>query len=315
MPKRKYKFDVCPECKVRKSDSTKKTLYRCQYCERWFCADHFDPRLAVMRDLARPFKDVKLRSIVEEEWRREDGHPDYDYTLKRLKELEVEKDIDRRTITAMLDRSKMYKKRTSENLREEQEGVERVQSHISHAKVPESKKPKVHRRNLRKTLKNAKIVGVFVISLVIVGILILSWTNFFAQLIMPSTVDTTKVDTEIFQLINEERTNQGLPVLLGDEALGTIALEWSTHLAETGNLTHGDFEVRIASIGYSQYQCGEIIGMYGGWSPTLGREFIDMWLNSQGHREVMLTPLSGYMGVGVSRGGNGFFAVVDFRFI
>ena len=93
-----------------------------------------------------------------------------------------------------------------------------------------------------------------------------------------------------------------MPTLLKDEALTTIALEWSKHLAETANLTHGDFEDRIAQIGYSEYQCGEIIAMYGGWTPTLGRKFVDMWLGSLGHYQIMMTALSGYMGVGVSKG-------------
>lgn len=162
--------------------------------------------------------------------------------------------------------------------------------------------------------RNVKTIGIFVVSLIIVGVVILSWTSFFAQIIMPHFVDTTQVETNIFNLINKERASRGLPILSMDEALTTIAFEWSKHLAETGNLTHGDFETRIAQIGYSKYQCGEIIAMYDGWTPSLGRKFVDMWLDSPRHYQVMMTPSSGYMGVGVYKGTQGFFAVVDFRF-
>ena len=171
------------------------------------------------------------------------------------------------------------------------------------------------RNRLSRIFRNAKTVGILAVSLIILGVFILSWTNFFAQIIMPHFTDTTQIENEIFRLINIERVDRGLPALLKDEALTTIALEWSREMAKTGNLTHGDFESRITGIGYLDYQCGEIIGMYGGWATNLGREFVDMWLHSYGHYQIMMTPSSGYMGVGVSKGSQGFFAVVDFRFV
>ena len=182
-------------------------------------------------------------------------------------------------------------------------------------KEDELKEKERRQKTASRMTRNVKTIGILVISLIIFGIFILSWTNFFAQITIPHLVDTTRVEAEVFGLINEERASYGLPTLLKDEALATIAFEWSKHLAEIGNLTHGDFEDRIAQIGYSEYQCGEIIAMYGGWAPSLGREFVDMWLGSLGHYQIMMTPLSGYVGVGVYKGSQGFFAVVDFRFI
>ena len=155
-----------------------------------------------------------------------------------------------------------------------------------------------------------KPVGIFVIVSIVLTIIIWSLPSFFA----PRVSDTADVETGVFELINEERVSRGLPALLNDGPLATIALEWSEHLAEIGDLTHGDFDERIASIGYSQYHCGEIIAMYNGLTTSLGRQFVDMWLDSPGHYRIMMTPKSGYMGVGVSKGGQGFFAVVDFRF-
>jgi len=155
-----------------------------------------------------------------------------------------------------------------------------------------------------------KTVGIFVVASVVVTIIIWSLSRFFA----PRVSDTADVDTSVFELINEERASWGLPALLNDDALASIALEWSEHLAEIGDLTHGDFDERIASIGYSWYHCGEIIAMYNGLTTSLGRQFVDMWLDSPGHNQIMMTPKSGYMGVGISKSAQGFFAVVDFRF-
>lgn len=308
MSEEKEKFDVCPECKVREGDSSKKTLYKCSYCKRWFCFRHFDAKLAVFKDFKATIKDKLLKDMIEEDWKRTDGHPDYPYTVDRLKEHDIEKEIDRKIIEDMLNRSKAYRKRKPKKRKKEGDFYFIKESETRR------KKSKSKVRTIRKLSRKIKAVGILAVSLIIVSILFLSWTNFFAQLVMPHFVNTTHVETEIFVFINEERANRGLPTLLKDEALTTIALQWSECLIEIGDLTHGDFEVRIAQIGYSEYQCGEIIAKYSGWSSALGREFVDMWLSSIGHRETMLTALNGYMGVGISKIGTTFYAVVDFRF-
>jgi hypothetical protein len=111
MSKGEQKVGICPECKVRESDSSKKTLYQCRFCERWFCFRHLDQKLAVFRDFKKPIKDRRLQDMIEEDWKRRDGHPDFQYTLDRLKEYEVEKRIDRKIIIDLLNRSKAYGKR------------------------------------------------------------------------------------------------------------------------------------------------------------------------------------------------------------
>jgi uncharacterized protein YkwD len=131
---------------------------------------------------------------------------------------------------------------------------------------------------------------------------------------LPATVNTRQVETDIFRTINRERANEGLPELDVDVNLESIAGDWSKELIAIGILTHGNFEQRIASIGYSYYSCGEIIAEQNGWSWTLARDFVDSWINSPPHYEIMMTNSHGYIGVGVSKDGNTFYAVVDFRF-
>lgn len=293
--------------------------FRCSYCQGYFCADHKLPENHQCPALPKAplfWYQKKRKTIESTEGGRRIG------TCPKCGQGSNEMiDYDAKTMSFECKRCG-YKyiqlKRFPYDIIESKDVLESTKElKRPKPRKPETKetKPKtIHRRTVRKTLRNVKTVGVFIISLIIVGVFIFSWTNFFAQIIMPHTVDTAEIETEIFQIINEERADRGLPALFNDEALATIALDWSKHLAETGDLTHGDFEVRIASIGYLQYECGEIIGMYGGWSQRLGREFVDMWLESQGHRQIMLTPSGGYMGVGVSKGDEGFFAVVDFRF-
>jgi len=108
----KYKHGVCPECKVKESDSSKKILYQCKFCERWFCAKHFEPRLVQIRDYDAFVKYPEVRVSFEEEWRREDGHPDFAYSVKRFEELDMEEKLHSKLIADALNRSKAYRKKT-----------------------------------------------------------------------------------------------------------------------------------------------------------------------------------------------------------
>lgn len=146
-------------------------------------------------------------------------------------------------------------------------------------------------------------------------IILLLFPSILTHVSLPKTVDITQVESEIFELINEERYEHGLPKLNVDSNLKTIAKGWSDNLIEIGELTHGNFEQRIASINYQYYLCGEIIAYQKGWSLFLAQDFVDGWINSPKHYEIMMTNSDGYMGIGVSNDGSVFYAVVDFRFI
>jgi len=376
MSERKFKFDVCPECKVREGDSSKKTLYKCQYCERWFCAEHFDPRLAIFRGSEGAIKDVTLRRRIQEDLERKDGHPDYPYTHKRLRELDIEKDMDMKMIESMLDRSKAYKKKILRRQREERRteetrtkprmlksetkdvlstylistvftlvglGIVYWQVHspalwfllvfyvipipviliglflfffglIATVAIAVSmmKKPSV-------SMKLLVIPLVFSLTMVsIFGITVFS-TMHKTFYIGTNFVNVDYIQDMVFQLINEERLNRNLPALLIDQNLEGIAQSWSEDLAIRNRLEHGNFEARVLSIGYGSYQCGEIIAQrdlsgIGFFQTPLEREFVDGWLESSGHRDIMLTTLTGFLGVGIAKNSNSIYAVADFRF-
>ena len=119
MSERESGLDICPECKVRDGDSSEKKLFQCQYCERWFCERHLEPRLAVIRDFNKIIKDKEWRTMVEEDWKREDGHPDYAYTKEKFDELKIEREIVWAKINAFLDKSRVYKKPVPKGQKEE----------------------------------------------------------------------------------------------------------------------------------------------------------------------------------------------------
>jgi len=110
MSEREYRLDVCPECKVREEDGSEKKLYQCQYCERWFCERHLGLKVVHIPDYNEIIKDVAWRDIVERDRKREDGHPDLAYTVERLNEFKIEREITWAKIDAALKKSRAYRK-------------------------------------------------------------------------------------------------------------------------------------------------------------------------------------------------------------
>lgn len=132
-------------------------------------------------------------------------------------------------------------------------------------------------------------------------------------------VNVDYLRNEVFSLINEERLSCNLPELSFDQKLLEVAQAWSEDLARRSILEHGDFAARMSAIGYGSYECGEIIaeidllGM-GFFETRVERDFVDGWLESSGHREIMLMPFTGYLGVGCSKNSDRIYCVADFRF-
>ncbi|MCS7123526.1 MAG: hypothetical protein RMJ17_03070 [Candidatus Aenigmarchaeota archaeon] len=109
MVKRKTEIGICDECKVRENDSSKKELFRCKYCGRFFCKKHLPPRLAVLRSSIEEIKDPILKDRIYEEWRKSNGHPDWVWSRKHLEELKIKEEEDREKFLKFLDELKGIK--------------------------------------------------------------------------------------------------------------------------------------------------------------------------------------------------------------
>ena len=104
--KSKVVFGICPECKIRENDSSKKRLYKCRYCGRYFCKRHLPPRLAVMRNAIEEIKDPVLKDKVYEEWRKPNGHPDWIWTRRYFQKLRKKEEEERKKFFELLDKWK-----------------------------------------------------------------------------------------------------------------------------------------------------------------------------------------------------------------
>jgi hypothetical protein len=133
MSEKEYRLDVCPECRKLEGDSSEKRLFKCPSCERWFCERHLEPKLAVIRDLNKIIRDKQWRDVVEKEWKREGGHPDYAYTVERFEKLQTEKEIKTEKMADALDILKAYKKpiKFKSKQRKKESNIALEESHTS----------------------------------------------------------------------------------------------------------------------------------------------------------------------------------------
>jgi hypothetical protein len=106
------KFGICPECKVRKGDSSEKKLYQCPYCKGWFCEKHIEPKLVITWSSIERTKDRILREKFYEEWRKESGHPCSVWTMQYFKNFETKEREEREKFLKALDKLKKIEKIT-----------------------------------------------------------------------------------------------------------------------------------------------------------------------------------------------------------
>ena len=64
--------------------------------------------MAFIRDLEAKVKYPELRVMLDSEWNREDGHPDFVYSRKRFEEIEMEEKKRNELIKQALDRMNRY---------------------------------------------------------------------------------------------------------------------------------------------------------------------------------------------------------------
>lgn len=119
-------------------------------------------------------------------------------------------------------------------------------------------------------------------------------------------IDATKnVETQVQQLVNQERQKQGLKPLQMDWELQRTARTKACDMATKGYFSHtsptygSPFDM-MKSFGISYRTAGENIAQ-GQRSP---QEVMDSWMNSQGHRENILKSDFTHIGVGYCQQGN-----------
>jgi uncharacterized protein YkwD len=103
------RIDTCVECCVRDRDFSQKKVYRCELCERWFCERHLEPRLAFIKDLNAIENNPEISALYHNEIEgKDDGHPDFEYSRRKFRELDIEEKRRNELIKQALDRMNHY---------------------------------------------------------------------------------------------------------------------------------------------------------------------------------------------------------------
>lgn len=99
--------------------------------------------------------------------------------------------------------------------------------------------------------------------------------------------------------INVRRDQHGLSQLGTARCATRLATRWSEHLVRTDGFHHRDMQVVLNRC--EATWAGETLGK-GSITP---RRLVRMWMDSPGHRAILLAEQPGHFGVGTARAGDG----------
>jgi uncharacterized YkwD family protein/spore coat assembly protein SafA len=123
----------------------------------------------------------------------------------------------------------------------------------------------------------------------------------------PSTPgSTTNIENKVVELVNIERSKNGLPPLKANEKLANVARLKSQDMLNKGYFSHtsptyGSPFKMMEDFGIRYSAAGENIAM---GQPT-AEQVMNAWMNSPGHRSNILSRSFSEIGVGYVSGGSG----------
>ncbi len=97
------RIDECPECIVRDRDYSKKSVFHCEFCDKWLCEKHKEPKLSFIPNFNPNGYPSDLKELYYEEYKRKDGHPDFGYSRNKFEQLDVERNVRTQLIKQALD--------------------------------------------------------------------------------------------------------------------------------------------------------------------------------------------------------------------
>lgn len=156
------------------------------------------------------------------------------------------------------------------------------------------------RKRRRRKERFGFVVVVAAISTVVLG------GGLLAESLLQSDAATTaQTESSTLTAINVVRLNRGLPKLRLSLGLRDVARVHSRDMQRRGYFAHerarGDFIDRLTGIVPDGARTGEILAWgTGGFSNPDG--FVSLWMNSPGHKKVILTRAYRRFGCGIVRG-------------
>jgi len=103
----KQDVGICYECMTKNNDSSKKQVYQCGLCNKWFCELHSKPKLPYFVDWETIFDiqgNPEIKALFYSEYRRRNGHADFIYLRQTIESLKNEKKFQNELIQQAIDK-------------------------------------------------------------------------------------------------------------------------------------------------------------------------------------------------------------------
>jgi uncharacterized protein YkwD len=130
---------------------------------------------------------------------------------------------------------------------------------------------------------------------------------------------SAQIEQLIFTKVNEERSRAGMSTISYSSLMEKYARMKSQDMGDKNYFEHKNLEGEFITAqmdrdGISYRSWGENIAYIGGVTDIneLANQFMTNWMNSQGHRENILSPNFTSIGVGVYKAGNRYYATQEF---
>jgi uncharacterized protein YkwD len=156
------------------------------------------------------------------------------------------------------------------------------------------------------TLPSAAALFSFVVVSLLVAPLLVLGSTAHAAARTPSAVPTARAasmvqyEDRLMAEINEARQTGGLRPIRPDSCVDRLAEGWSRRIVRTGVLEHRNQDQVLDAC--NTVWAGENLVRGSGLSPAA---MVKAWLNSPGHREILLHRNAKRAGIGVTRDGAG----------
>ena len=125
----------------------------------------------------------------------------------------------------------------------------------------------------------------------------------------PSPSAYGRTEARIFDLINAERQQQGLPALVYDAQLDRMAKIQAANMARLQKMAHTLPESQLPTLGDRARYVGY---PFGRMAENVAQTVVQGWMTSRGHRHNILAAGVGETGIGIARapGGGLYFCQV-----
>ncbi len=116
------------------------------------------------------------------------------------------------------------------------------------------------------------------------------------SIIASGAIAETTYSRKLVELVNQYRASKGMPILVTDSTIASLAQEHSSAMAKAKRMDHDDLPSRVKRSGLAM--CVENVG----WNYPSPEAMFAAWQASPGHNHNMLDPRVERIGIGDSLG-------------